>query len=232
MQKLLPVLIGVLTLIVFAPFNAHSSSRGIAVLPTPGVGSHDEKETIPIYDRMIAVIGIDRYRDLSPDHQLSYAVKDAKGMAEVLRANYPFEQVITLLDEEATKSRIMKVLQGDLSMTGPEDAVLIYFAGHGITRSTTQGDLGYLIPYDGSLKMDEMYKNISMQQIKSDVSPLIPAKHVLFIAEACFGGLLLSARSTGLEAEHEAAYLREITREPVRQIITAGGKDSLFWTKG
>ena len=117
-------------------------------------------------------------------------------------------------------------------MTGPEDAVLIYFAGHGITRSTTQGDLGYLIPHDGSLKMDEMYKNISMQQIQSDVSPLIPAKHVLFIADACFGGLLLSTRSTSLEPKHKAAYLREITREPVRQIITAGGKDQPVLDEG
>ena len=119
----------------------------------------------------------------------------------------------------------MKLLQGDLSRTGPEDAVLIYFAGHGITRSTAQGELGYLVPFDGSLRMDEMYKNISMQQVKSDVCPLIPAKHVLIVADACFGGLLLATRSTGIEPSHQTAYLREITREPVRQIITAGGKD-------
>ncbi len=70
-----------------------------------------------------------------------------------------------------------------------------------------------------------MHKNISMQQISSDISPLIPAKHVLFIMDSCFGGLLLSTRGAGLEPSHKLAYLEEITREQVRQIITAGGEN-------
>jgi hypothetical protein len=64
-----------------------------------------------------------------------------------------------------------------------------------------------------------------MQQIGSDISPLIPAKHVLFVMDACFGGLLLSTRGAGLEPSHKLSYLEEITREQVRQIITAGGEN-------
>jgi formylglycine-generating enzyme required for sulfatase activity/uncharacterized caspase-like protein len=203
-----------------------AGSRGVTVkLKASEAAGAPVSETVPLYERMIAVVvGIDRYANLAPDENLSYAVRDAKGVADVLRQHYPFDEIITLYDEQATREGIMKVL-GGLQNTGPEDGVMIYFALHGITRSTPRGDIGYLIPYDGSLKRDEMYKNISMQQIKTDVSPLITAKHVLFVADACFGGLLLDTRSTKAEPAHQASYLREITREPVRQIITAGGKD-------
>jgi|GEM_PF-558228 len=207
--------------------SATDDTRGIGVVfHGSGSGSKAGAGSVPLYDRMTAVvIGIDRYQNLLAKDFLKYAVRDAKGVASVLNKHYPFEKVITLYNEQATRDRIIKVLQGDLSRIGPEDAVLIYFAGHGITRSTAQGDLGYFVPYDGSLKMDEMYKNISMQQIKADICPLIPAKHVLIVADACFGGLLLATRSIGIEPSHKTAYLREITREPVRQIITAGSKD-------
>ncbi|MBI4774952.1 MAG: SUMF1/EgtB/PvdO family nonheme iron enzyme [Deltaproteobacteria bacterium] len=202
------------------------NARGIGVVLKTGSGAEAKVESIPLYDRMTAVIiGIDEYGNLGREYHLKYAVRDAKGVAETLRKYYPFEEIIELYNGQATRANILKILQGDLSSSGSDDAVLIYFACHGITRSTAQGDLGYLVPFDGSVKMDEMYKNISMQQMKSDISPLIPAKHVLFIADTCFGGLLLATRFSGLEPEHRTAYLREITREPVRQILTAGGKD-------
>ncbi|MBI4776038.1 MAG: caspase family protein [Deltaproteobacteria bacterium] len=169
--------------------------RGIEVVLEDGSGIGSAVESIPLYDRMIGVIiGVDVYRDLGNEYRLKYAVKDAKGVAQSLRKLYLFQEIIELYNEQATRGNILKTLQGHLSTTGLNDAVFVYFACHGITRSTFQGDLGYLIPYDGSVKMDEMYKNISMQQIKSDISPLIPAKHVLFIADACFGGLLLGTR--------------------------------------
>ncbi len=205
--------------------SASGDHRGISVYFEAGKDGGVSGD-VRLYDRMIAlVVGIDRYLDLPADDQLQYAVRDAKGVAEVLRDRYSFDRIVELYDEDAVKSQIMKVLQGDFSTTGEQDAVLIYFAGHGITRSTAQGDLGYLVPHDGSLRHDQMYKNISMQQIKFDVCPLIPAKHVLIVADACFGGLLLATRAGSMEPSGTMAYLKEITGEQVRQIITAGGKD-------
>ncbi|ETR66091.1 MAG: hypothetical protein OMM_13267, partial [Candidatus Magnetoglobus multicellularis str. Araruama] len=185
-----------------------------------------------IYDQMTAVIiGIDRYQNLGSDDQLNYAVHDARGVAALLKDKYSFK-TITLYNENATRAKIMKTLQGDLTETGDNDAVLIYFAGHGITRKTAQGMLGYLLPSDGSVKRNEMHKNISMQQIKSDICPLIQAKHVLIIADACFGGLLLSTRTTHSIPSYDFSYLKEITSERVRQIITAGGMDERVLDEG
>lgn len=181
---------------------------------------------LQLYDKMVAVIiGVNVYQNLPAKDHLKNAVRDARGIEKVLRERYNFSRIITLYNRDATREKIIKVLQGELSTLGSDDAALIYYAGHGITRSTQQGKLGFLVPYDGSLEGSEMYKNISMQQIKHDISPLIPAKHVLFVIDACFGGLLLGQRAAGLAPSHDMAYLKEITREQVRQIITAGGED-------
>jgi hypothetical protein len=202
-----------------------SSRRGIGISSTVPNGTAFHISGQQIYDQMTAVIiGIDRYQNLGRDDQLNYAVHDARGVAALLKDKYSFK-TITLYNENATRAKIMKILQGDLTETGENDAVLIYFAGHGITRKTAQGMLGYLLPSDGSVKRNEMHKNISMQQIKSDICPLIQAKHVLIIADACFGGLLLSTRATHSMPSYDFSYLKEITSERVRQIITAGGMD-------
>jgi uncharacterized caspase-like protein len=202
-----------------------AKARGITVVAKDHSGSSSR---IRLYNRMIAVvIGIDVYKDLPPKDHLSYAIKDAKGVEAVLQKDYQFDKIITLYNREATRENIMKVLQGELVTTDPQDAVFVYFAGHGVTRpiQTGEGELGYLIPYDGSLERTGMHRNISMQQIKADICPLIPAKHVFFVMDACFGGLLLDQRAVDVKPGRDAAYLREITGEQVRQALTAGQAD-------
>jgi len=212
--------------------QSESNRRGIVVSSTVPKRPAFYISGQQIYDQMTAVIiGIDRYQNLVKEDQLNYAVHDARGVAALLKDKYSFK-TITLYNENATRAKIMKILQGDLTETGANDAVLIYFAGHGITRKTPQGMLGYLLPSDGSIKRNEMHKNISMQQIKFDICPLIQAKHVLIIADACFGGLLLSTRSTHSIPSYDFSYLKEITSERVRQIITAGGMDERVLDEG
>ena len=215
----------VIALLVFGGFVVDAKTDNTRSLKLVVQENGGKSTSFTLYDKITAVIiGVDRYQTLPAKNYLKYAVSDAKGVEEVLRERYPISKIITLYNEQATRDNIMKVLQGDLSGVGPDDAVLVYYAGHGITRTTQQKKLGYFIPYDGSLEMTEMHKNISMQQISSDISPLVPAKHMLFVMDACFGGLLLSTRGIGVEPSHKTAYLEEITREQVRQIITAGGE--------
>ena len=226
MIKRLPFILLALVISAFLLSSVHAASeyRGVGVFDKDfGSG---KAGCIHLYDKMTAVIiGIDRYQNLSASKQLSLAVKDAKGVEKVLRENYTFDRIITLYNEQATRENIIKTLQGDLSSLGVDDGVLIYFSGHGVTYPTIQKkDLGFLVPHDGSLEQNEMYKNISMLQLKSEIAPMVPAKHLLIIADACFGGLLLDTRSASVAASHKTSYLRQITSEPVRQIITAGGK--------
>jgi hypothetical protein len=65
--------------------------------------------------------------------QLNYAKKDAEGVVNFLRSQ-GFE-VMTLYDEQATKTEIIAKLQNELApRVKKDDRVLFFFAGHGYTE--------------------------------------------------------------------------------------------------
>ena len=171
------------------------------------------------------VIGVGRYAD--PQHDLSYARSDAEAMAELLGNEFGFEQVWTLYDDDATKENIRRFLEQDLQQTDEDDGVVIFFAGHGITVPSAIGDdHGFLVPHDGNPK--ERYANISLASIRDDYLPNIPAKHVLLIVDACYGGLALRDIATVERPKNiDDAVLSELTRRDrkVRQVLAAGTKD-------
>ena len=166
--------------------HAWGQSRGIEVA--------GEASAVHLYSQAYAVvIGIDRYENLPPGYDLSYAVGDARGVAETLESRFTSDSIITLYDEDATRDKILEILSAQLGETSEDDLVFIFWAGHAYTRETDYGDLGYLIPYDGTFDESEMTaKNISMTAIKEDISKAIPARHVFFVVDACYSGLLLT----------------------------------------
>ncbi|MDF1580038.1 MAG: SUMF1/EgtB/PvdO family nonheme iron enzyme [Desulfuromonadales bacterium] len=199
-----------------------AATRGISIVAKdPATGESGE---VRLYNKSYAVIvGIDRYKNLPADKQLSNAVRDAQGVAEVLRRNYQFDEIITLTDEQATKERIMRLLTTDLpKKMSNEDALFVFWAGHGNQQKNVDGDLGYLIPYDGSV--DAIYRNITMAEIRDTISKTLPAKHVFYVMDACYSGLLATKRSLDGTTSRDLGYLREITKERVRQVLTAGSK--------
>ncbi|NJD39221.1 MAG: DUF1566 domain-containing protein [Geobacter sp.] len=168
------------------------------------------------------IIGIDRYKNLFPDRQLKNAVKDAKGIENVLRTQYRFDRIFTLHDQQASRDSIMRLLTSELpGIVGKDDALFIFWAGHGNQIKTHDGELGYLIPHDGN--SSGLYGNISMSQLKDDISRAIPAKHIFYAFDACYSGLL-TTRAVDRAPRRDLAYLQEITRERVRQVLTAGSK--------
>jgi hypothetical protein len=50
-----------------------------------------------------------------------------------------------------------------------------------------------------------------------DISESIPAKHVLFVMDSCYGGLAIT------RGQSVGNYLREMSKRTARQILTAGG---------
>ncbi|HLP45910.1 MAG TPA: hypothetical protein VK469_08190, partial [Candidatus Kapabacteria bacterium] len=215
---------------LYIPFNLFSQSSD---LPSDWRGARivakdnqtGQNKFVQLYKKVYGVIiGIDLYTNLAPSCQLRYAVKDAKGIEKLLRERFIFDEITALYNSDASREVIMSTLLGKLSQTGPDDAVLIFFAGHGYTDTTQYGELGYLVPYDGSFEKGELYKNISMTQLKEDVGKAIPAKHIFFMIDACYSGLLVMRGSTS-ETHRDLNYMQKITTEPVRQILTAGGKD-------
>jgi uncharacterized caspase-like protein len=209
---------------IFLPGVFANQSRGIRVVAFDKTSG--KKKEIKLYNKSYAVIiGIDQYKNLPFDKQLSYAVQDAKGVAEILKKNFKFDKIITLYNREATKTNIMKVLSGDLSKISEKDSVFIFWAGHGYTEKTSRGDLGYLVPFDGTFEESQLYENISMTMIKDDISKRIPAKHIFYVMDSCYSGLLVSKREAARKMARDFSYLQEITKEETCQVLTAGSKD-------
>jgi hypothetical protein len=163
------------------------------------------------YDRSWAVvIGIDRYRHWPG---LSYAVNDADRVAARLRA-IGFDPIISLRDDEATAEGITEVWRRLAAQTAADDRVLFFFAGHGQTDAGPDGEqVGYLIPVDGHMQ-DYDRTALSMAGLRR-MSRDVPAKHILFVIDACYSGLML------LRAGRQGVLPAWLSK-PVRQVLAAG----------
>ena len=213
-------LVYAISLLLALPLSA-AETRGLRVVAKDPVTNQTDEVTL--YNKSYAVvIGIDQYQNLTADRQLHNAVRDAKGVADVLHRNYRFDRIYSLYNRDATKERILELLTEELPKgMGEEDSVFIFWAGHGNQEVTAGGDIGYLIPYDGST--DKIRKNITMTEIRDTISNKIPAKHVFYVMDACYSGLLAS-RSVDVKTRRDLKYLQSVTKERVRQVLTAGGK--------
>ena len=166
------------------------------------------------------IVGIDDYKHVSP---LSFAKNDAKGIAAVLET-FGFEKanIQLLFDKKATYAAIRNSYlefteDGKL---GPDDRLIVFFAGHGHTVSGSRGEVGFLVPHEGNpnepktlLRWDDLTRN----------ADLIPAKHIFFIMDACYGGLALQrAPSSG-----NMRFLGDMLKRSARQVLTAGKADEV-----
>ena len=167
----------------------------------------------------LLVVGINEYAN--SEYNLKYAVADARGFAaEVEReqkklGRYQNVQVTSLLDKSATKANLIYALRrlagvsdaqlpagappelARINSAEPEDAVVVYYAGHG----TAQNQRFYLIPhdlgYDG--KRTELDEPGLASMLSHSVSDLeleqeferIDAGLTLMVIDACNSGQAL-----------------------------------------
>lgn len=187
------------------------------------VGSDKVKVTKPYRKLYALCIGINDYS--FPDiPDLAYAENDASEVAKILESDYGFDKVTLLVGKDATRENIINALADlqDSSKVKKEDGVVIYFSGHGVTVKVNNGEQGYLLPIDAKVKLKNInnpapYRRsaLRMDSLKDDADA-IPARHVLFLVDACYSGYMSSkAVSAAPEIENALSY-------DARQVITAG----------
>ncbi len=166
------------------------------------------------------VIGINDYMTAQ---RLRFAVADASAVADLLtRQGFT---VTTLYNQEANRRNILREIGTNLlNNVGDEDRVLIYFSGHGMDLQKGQGARrGFLLPVEAD-EQDLDATAISMGRIR-ELAGAMPAKHVLFIVDACYGGIGGLRSKKGKTSFVTTQRLEDLTREPSRWLITAGGAD-------
>ena len=165
------------------------------------------------------IIGINNYMSGPP---LLYAVNDAKALATTLenRFFFPSTNIKLLLDGDATRSKILsEYLRFERESYDRDSRLLVFFAGHGFTKTGLGREVGFLIPNDG--KVDDLSTLIRWEELILGAD-LIPCKHVFFVMDACYGGL---AFSRAISAAGTMRFLKDMLIRPVRQALTAGKAD-------
>jgi hypothetical protein len=198
-----------------------------------------------IYPRAWALlIGIDQYPNLPPQYQLKHPVKGAESLGRLLFEHYGFEgDDITFLDNErATKEGILNALESltEMDRVGDDDCVLVFFSGIGRTVSyaedNSEENMGFLVPYDIPLEVFhgkdvEEFRQycIGMDDLEL-MGRLTPAKHKLFIIDACYDGISLGkSKKRSLRILGNVSKI--LNRRGIRIINAGDGRDEslAYW---
>ncbi|RXW12814.1 hypothetical protein EST38_g13041 [Candolleomyces aberdarensis] len=123
-------------------------------------------DSVTADDMHAVIIGIDEFgSDSFPD--LKSCVSDAKSVKSYLEATLlvPRDQVITLLNENATKERIIKELEAlsQKASVAQDAPIIIYFATHSFMRATSKEITTYLVPHGAVTKPDPYLQQEAVQ---------------------------------------------------------------------
>ncbi len=98
------------------------------------------------------------------------------------------EQIRILIDEEATRQRILETVEDLFSQARPEDLVLFYFSGHGVK--------GAFLPIDFDGYNNKLFYEELNERIQSS-----SARYRICLADACHSGGLFTDRSVEPQEE-------------------------------
>ena len=165
-------------------------------------------------------VGINKYKN--PALNLNYAEPDARGIVDFFRKQggglFKSVDILETYNEQATKETIVSKLD-QLRSTKPQDAVLLYLAGHGENIN----DKWYFIPYELTYperEEDVRTKGISSDELRGYVNN-IKAQKILLLIDACKSGAVVVA-FRGFE---DRKALSQLSRSTGMYVVAASAKD-------
>lgn len=170
------------------------------------------------------VIGIDSYHGYWP--KLRNAVNDAEGVADVLKKDYMFDDVYTLINKQATRKNILDRLDWFSKNLKKDDNLLIFYSGHGQFNKIL--NKGFWVPVDATT--NSVADFISNSDLKTFIGG-IPSKHTLLITDACFAGDIFrgaTTESTPFDPNNMERYYRDVYNKQSREALTSGGLEEVM----
>jgi hypothetical protein len=162
------------------------------------------------------IIGVEDYQRLP---KVEFARKDALIVRDYFMRvlGVPEENIISLIDSEATKAHIEGYIKKYIPSNVGKDATLyVYFAGHGMP-GIKEGE-PYLVPYDADTRFIEQtgYKLMSFYQ---DLNRLKLHRVYVFL-DSCFSGMASRAAEMLIKEARPALFRVNSVRPPSRSIIS------------
>lgn len=168
-------------------------------------------ETGGVYYALL--IGIEEYADRNIN-QLQYPIDDASELGSLLTRSYTFDRPNVTYLRNPSRQDILRQFESLRRSLGPDDNLLIYYAGHGYWDE--QMRQGYWLPVDAR-KNDRT--NWLSNSTVTDYLRAINTRHILLVSDACFSGSIFQTRSAFLDAE---VSVRKMWETPSRRAITSG----------
>ena len=134
-------------------------------------------------DSFALVIGINKYKQ---NPNVKYANYSALAFTELAKKTFgiPKENIITLIDEEATSGQIKAKIEFIKEIADKNGKIYLYFAGHGVPAK--DGNT-YLLPSDMSADSIHLEQNLKLKNIYAKLSES-NAEHVFIFIDSCFSG--------------------------------------------
>ena len=162
------------------------------------------------------VIGNEQYQRLP---KLETAVRDAQGVADLLKSKYGFEVTLLL---NASRYEILSQLEKLRAKLTERDNLLVYYAGHGeLDRINFRGNW---LPIDA--EPDSRANWISNIAI-TDILNAMKAKEVLVVADSCYSGAMTRSSLAQFEGDlagpARATWLKAVSTARSRTFMSSGG---------
>ncbi|EAR22506.1 caspase family protein [Nitrococcus mobilis] len=195
------------------------------VVPRPSRQPRVEQDTRILHD-----INFGRYYALIIGNQdylyledLDSPMADARRMQQILEQRYGFS---TFLLPNADEKQILNALNDLYDQLGPQDNLLIYYAGHGNLSERDEGRRrrGYWLPVNAQ---PNRFANWINNSVVSDHLDRIRARSIIVVADSCYAGTMASERSPLLLGSAQAQLSEEGIRQGIarrsRMVISSGG---------
>ncbi|MFZ1534745.1 MAG: caspase family protein, partial [Chitinophagaceae bacterium] len=160
------------------------------------------------------VIGVSKYNE--PKLNLDKPEKDAEKIKELFVKRYSFGDSTTYLLLNPTRQKIISELYRLRKIIGPNDNLLIFYAGHGFWDEDARQGYWWAkdaVPDDPSTWLSNSDLREQIRSIKS--------AHTLLISDACFSGGIFKTRS-GNDIQNASRDIQMLYQMPSRRAITSG----------
>lgn len=172
------------------------------------------------------IIGIGQRQDDTPAMEVTAA--DAKRVARELdkREIVPYENILTLTENDATKEKILKGIDSLVTKTKTDKAnlVWVYFSGHGYKQTSPEGtDKHFLIAHD-TLAADVENTALLGADFIERINK-IKAEKILLLLDCCHAGGISKNKKSSLPFD-EKAFLSHANRV----VISSSHADQVSFT--
>lgn len=187
-----------------------------AAVPEPVAAAQPIPEPKPVAPRagrrIALLVGNNDYRQPIPP--LETPIADVSKIATVLQKRFGFEaQVI----KNAGQAQIIEALNRIAAEVGPDDSVLLFYAGHGYLMDDI--GMGFWIPVDASVKTAKGW--ISNKDI-SRLLGAIPARQLILVSDSCFSGTLTKEQKITVD---DGTKPDEVLQRRSVLVLSSGGDE-------